>query len=361
MSDSEQSALVAQILSSYLSNNSVAAADLPCLIESVKRSFVGAAAITSPTLPEDYTLMRQTVKYFGYQLAIKLAAELPIRKGLKRAHVGLKWKPSTQEDLESDWVAYWLSELELPVIFHRKLWEYAYVLQTVYELGLLRPGARALGFGCGEEPIAAYLAAQGIDVLVTDLETETAKSVGWLASHEHSSSLESAYKANLVDRGVFEKHVSHRFVDMNDIPSDLVDFDFCWSICSFEHLGSIRHGLDFVINSMKTLRSGGVSVHTTEFNFNNDESTLDNNPTCVLFQKAHFLQLSEDLKSRGYEVFPIDFYVGGKPLDSFIDVPPYGSHWTAGQNAGESIVTAHIKLAVAGYASTCFGIIVKVP
>ena len=312
-------------------------------------------------LPEDYALIRQTVKYFGYQLAIKLAGELPIRKGLTPTSFGLPWKASTQEDLESDWVAYWLSELKLPVIFHRKLWEYAFVLQAIYERGVMRPGARGLGFGCGEEPIASYLAMKGIDILVTDLETEAAKSVGWLDSHEHSSSLDSVYKPNLVDRQTFDRHVSHRFVDMNAIPSDLVDFDFCWSICSMEHLGSIRNGLDFVINTMKTLRSGGVSVHTTEFNFMNDETTLDNNPMCVLFQKRHFLQLAEELKSRGYEVSPIDFYVGGKPLDSFIDIPPYGSQWPEGQKSGQSIATAHIKSAVAGYASTCFGIIAKAP
>jgi len=377
MPETDCDALVAQILSSYLSNNTVAADALPAVIESVKRAFYGP--LQTPPMrtdtalsdnvssglvasqPEDYAILRQTVKYFGYQLAIQLAADLPIRNGLERARIGLNWKPSTQEDLESDWVAYWLGELKLPVIFHRKLWEYAYVLQAVYEHGLLRPGARALGFGCGEEPIASYLASQGVDTLVTDLETEIAKSAGWLDSNEHSSTLESSFKKDLVDRPVFDKLVKHRFVDMNSIPSDLVGYDFCWSICSMEHLGSTRHGIDFVINTMKTLRSGGISVHTTEFNFNNDEQTLDNNPHCVLFQKKHFAQLAEELTNKGYEVFPLDFFVGNKPLDSFIDVPPYGSHWPEGDSAGQSIVTAHIKSAVAGYASTCFGIIAKVP
>lgn len=377
MPETDSNALVAQILSSYLSNNTIEADALPAVIESVKRAFYGSeqtspkrtddalsANVSSGVVanpPEDYAMLRQTVKYFGYQLAIQLAADLPIRNGLERARIGLNWKPSTQEDLESDWVAYWLGELKLPVIFHRKLWEYAYVLQAIYEHGALRPGARALGFGCGEEPIASYLASQGVDTLVTDLETEIAKSVGWLDSNEHSSTLESSFKGNLVARAVFDKHVKHRFVDMNSIPSDLVEYDFCWSICSMEHLGSIRHGLDFVINTMKTLRSGGISVHTTEFNFNNDEQTLDNDPHCVLFQKKHFAQLAEELTNKGYEVFPLDFFVGNKPLDSFIDIPPYGSHWPEGQGAGQSIVTAHIKSAVAGYASTCFGIIAKVP
>jgi predicted transcriptional regulator len=42
MSEPNEKALVAQILSSYLSNNTVAAADLPSVIDSVKRAFVGS-------------------------------------------------------------------------------------------------------------------------------------------------------------------------------------------------------------------------------------------------------------------------------------------------------------------------------
>ena len=51
MAESDQNALVAQILSSYLSNNSVAATDLPGVIESVKRAFGGAAAEVSTIAP----------------------------------------------------------------------------------------------------------------------------------------------------------------------------------------------------------------------------------------------------------------------------------------------------------------------
>jgi predicted transcriptional regulator len=51
MSDTEHNAHVAQILSSYLSNNTVAAADLPGVIESVKRAFGGSATDATPSLP----------------------------------------------------------------------------------------------------------------------------------------------------------------------------------------------------------------------------------------------------------------------------------------------------------------------
>jgi len=49
MSDSEPNAHVAQILSSYLSNNTVAAVDLPSVIESVKRAFGVSAVDAAPT------------------------------------------------------------------------------------------------------------------------------------------------------------------------------------------------------------------------------------------------------------------------------------------------------------------------
>ena len=51
MPEADEKALVAQILSSYLSNNTVAPADLPLVIESVKRAFAG----TSETIPTSDT------------------------------------------------------------------------------------------------------------------------------------------------------------------------------------------------------------------------------------------------------------------------------------------------------------------
>jgi predicted transcriptional regulator len=49
MSEPDEKALVAQILSSYLSNNTVAPADLPSVIESVKKAFGGSVeAISTP-------------------------------------------------------------------------------------------------------------------------------------------------------------------------------------------------------------------------------------------------------------------------------------------------------------------------
>jgi predicted transcriptional regulator len=54
MSEPDEKALVAQILSSYLSNNTVAPADLPSVIESVRRAFGGGTGPMSAE-PSDAT------------------------------------------------------------------------------------------------------------------------------------------------------------------------------------------------------------------------------------------------------------------------------------------------------------------
>ena len=52
MSDSDDKALIAQILSSYLSNNTVAANELSSVIDSVKRAFSGGADSIPPIAVE---------------------------------------------------------------------------------------------------------------------------------------------------------------------------------------------------------------------------------------------------------------------------------------------------------------------
>jgi hypothetical protein len=167
-----------------------------------------------------------------------------------------------------------------------------------------------------------------------------------------------AFHDHLVDRETFEKNASLRYVDMTDIPDDLTGYDFCWSICAFEHLGSIELGLKFVEDSMKTLKTGGVSVHTTEFNFMRDDATIDNWPT-VLFQRRHFIELAERLEAKGHKVAPLDFNIGADPLDRFIDIPPFAQNLPEHmREMWEHEGFPHIKLSVDGFPCTCFGIIV---
>jgi len=307
------------------------------------------------TATKDMDAIRLNIKTLGYELARSLAARLPQRTDLTPVEVGLRSKASTQADLESDWVAFWLSELKVPVVFHRKLWELAYVLQAIYESGHLREGQRGLGFGCGAEPIPSYLAAHGVNVTITDLPPARGGQMGWVSTNQHAGSLDAVHMPHLVDKRDFVNRASLRFVDMNAIPRDLTGYDFCWSICAFEHLGSIEKGLDFVENSLRTLKPGGLAVHTTEFNFWNDAETIDN-WTTVLFQKRHFTLLAERLRRAGHHVAELDFDVGDKPLDKFIDIPPYLHDLTPEQRRFIGEDANHIKLTIDGFPSTCFAL-----
>jgi hypothetical protein len=296
------------------------------------------------------------IKAFGYDLARRLAEAAPQPGPVDGRYVGLTCKTSTQADIESDWVAYWCRELKVPVTYHRKLWELAYIMHVIHENGYLRRGSRALGFGCGIEPIPSYFASRGIDVTMTDLEPEQAAAAGWSATKQHTQSLDLAYHDHLVDRDAFDRHVSLRYVNMNDIPHDLRDYDFCWSVCALEHLGSIQHGLKFIRSSLATLKVGGLSVHTTEFNLDATGPTVDNWPT-VLFQKKHFEELAAALESEGHRVAPLDFSLGDKPFDRFVDLPPF--HHDLPQELSDWIgPPQHLKVAVDGFPATCFGFIV---
>jgi hypothetical protein len=309
-------------------------------------------------------ILRLNVKHYGYQLARQLEGKL---RGVDcssepRMH-HLVSKPTTQDDMESPWFAYWCKELRIAPIYHRKLWEYAFVLQCLHEHGLLRPGARAMGFGCGEEPMASYFAALGLDALVTDLEPAAAARKGWVDTHQHAKSLEAAFHPELVSRETFEAKVRHEFLDMNAIPSVPESFDFCWSICAMEHLGSIEAGLSFVENSLKVVKPGGLAIHTTEYNYLSTDKTREHGEV-VLFLRKHIEALSERLRSQGHELLGPDYSVGHGVLDDFIDVPPYGHEaggWLVNDQTPhlDPAFPAHLKLSISGYAATCFGLVVR--
>jgi 2-polyprenyl-3-methyl-5-hydroxy-6-metoxy-1,4-benzoquinol methylase len=296
------------------------------------------------------------IKAFGYDLARQLTEALPVPAEVAGRYVGLSCKTSTQADIESDWVAYWCRELQIPVTYHRKTWELAYVLQAIHESGFRTPDLRGLGFGCGVEPLPSYLAMHGIDVTMTDLHPERAREAGWSATKQHARTIDFAYQEHLVDREAFDRHVALRYVDMNAIPGDLADYDFCWSICALEHLGSIAAGLDFIRNSLKTLRIGGMAVHTTEYNIDPTGPTIDNWAT-VLFQRHHIETLAAALIAEGHKVAPLDFDLGGKMLDRFVDLPPF--HHDLPPELCEWLgPPQHLKVSVDGFAATCFGLIV---
>lgn len=231
-----------------------------------------------------------------------------------------------------------------PNLMHRKNWEFAWIMAVLRQADLLRANKRGLGFGVGNEPIPAFLAKLGIDVLATDAPTAAIAGQGWDTTGQHASGREQLWRPDIVDRESFEKCVSFEFADMNDIPASFSGFDFCWSACCFEHLGSIEKGLDFVRNSLKTLKPGGFAIHTTEFNLSSNADTFEQ-PTLSLFRKQDIERLYERLIEEGHQPWPLNFFPGNGKIDAFVDLPPFS--------------LPHLKLQVSKYVTTSIGLVVQ--
>lgn len=250
-----------------------------------------------------------------------------------------------QESFDQPWFAWWIRSLDETLRYHRKLWEFAFILQGLWERGVIRPGARGLGFGVGMEPLTAWFAAQGCHVTATDMSAERAQDSGWINSNEHAAGKAALRRPSVCPDALFDANVEFRNCDMNAVPDDLTGYDFCWSACAFEHLGSIEAGLRFVERSIETLKPGGWAIHTTEFNMSSNDQTVDHGDT-VLYRRRDMEELQRRLEAQGHRVAPFDFTPGDRPIDRYIDIAPYRSE-------------PHLVLALWGHQTTSIGLIVQ--
>ncbi len=235
--------------------------------------------------------------------------------------------------------------LRHPFTWHRKLWEFVFVVHHLVGSGLVKAGSRGLVFGVGTERLPSLFASLGANIVATDMSTEHAHASDW-TNGQHAVNLESLRYPEIIDGGLFDRNVSYQVCDMNDIDPALVDFDFNWSSCCFEHLGSIEAGLQFVINAVeKTLRVGGIAVHTTEYNLSSNDATVES-PHVVIFRNRDMLELVRRLRDRGHTVQPFVVAPNSHHLDYHIDMPPY-------------VEDAHLKLLLWEHVATSAGIVVR--
>lgn len=233
-----------------------------------------------------------------------------------------------------------------PMLVHRKMWEWLYICQALAERGMLTQGRRGLGFGVGKEPLVALFAAQGCEIVASDLEPALARAAGWTdTGGEYSGGLRGLNEHGLCPAAVFDERVAYRFVDMNHLPDDLGEFDFTWSSCAFEHLGSLRAGMDFVLGQMRFVAPGGVAVHTTEFNVSSDDRTVEEGGT-VLFRARDIQELARELRDRGHDI-ELDLRLGERPEDDHVDVPPFSE--------------VHLRTTLGEFTTTSVGLIVERP
>jgi SAM-dependent methyltransferase len=300
------------------------------------------------------------VKQIGYYLAEQIAAANLQRPVAAPPSTSMKISLCKQSDLESDWGLFWARALTIVPYYHRKWWECAYICQALWSAGMLAPGKRGLCFGCGNEALPSLFVKYGARILATDLDPGQPEAQGWLATGQHSAGqVEVLRRPDICPDVEALERIDFRFADMNNIPRDLDgSFDFCWSTCALEHLGSRTKGMEFIENSLRTLRSGGIAVHTTEFMINeHEDETIDYWPS-VFYRKSDIIELAESLTEKGYIVAPIDLDPGEGFLDKFYDIPPFYSNSSGrifDKNAG------HLKVVGDGFALTCIGIAVSLP
>jgi Methyltransferase domain len=217
--------------------------------------------------------------------------------------------------------AEWMRQLRESPKISRKDWEWSAICRALDTAGLLTPGKRALGFAVGTEPLVAAFAARGIEVVATDLAADDARAQEWAATNQHALNFEGLRKPEICSDDVLAERTTIRAVDMNHIPDDLKGFDFIWSSCAFEHLGSIEAGLTFVERSMDCLVPGGISVHTTEFNLDSNDDTEDEGGT-VAFRSRDFAEMEHRLAAKGHTMTPLLEGSREGIFDYLIDVPP---------------------------------------
>ncbi len=248
-------------------------------------------------------------------------------------------------DFKADWFKRWCGELDEHPNFHRKQWEFVYIMEALWERNCIQENKKGLVFAVGTEPLPAMFAKYGVNILATDIIPEKGIEKGWDNGNQLCFGLDDLNTRNICTDEVFKSRVRYQPVDMNEIPEELTDFDFNWSSCSFEHLGTLEKGFSFLKNQLKTLKPGGWAVHTTEYNISSNDETQENNDT-VIYRQRDIEQVVKELRNAGHFVEEVDFSIGGLPEDFMVDTEPHQQN-------------VHVKLQVDKYVVTSMGLIIQ--
>jgi hypothetical protein len=327
----------------------------------------------------DYKLLTKNIKVLSWKLSqiesntfldenpdwrIRRTAREVVERFADQFHVSSR--PCCGSDIYSGW-HFGLSWLLGGNPLTRKVWEWTFTVQALWNLGILRQDNPALGigFGCGTEPLISLLANFNVELLATDLTGESEVAKSWAESGQNTGNLENLFMPRLVDRSDFSARVRYRDMDMTDIPLGELEgrYDFAWSSCALEHLGSKKNGLDFIINSTRCLKPGGIGIHTTEFD-HTGKSQIDNWPT-VLFTQEDILNLQRQLDSEGMELLEPSFQQSGHFIDGYIDIPPYphnknfDSSFFQADGAPHPSSMPQLNLSIDGFKATSYALIVR--
>lgn len=226
-----------------------------------------------------------------------------------------------EREMRAPWYRAWCERLGERPRFNRKQWEHLAIAEAAQVLGLLRPGARALGFGVGAEPLPALFAGAGCSVVATDLAVADGGD-GWARSGQHLGSLDQLQLPAACPPEELRRLVAVQAADMRRIPDGLRGFDVTWSSCALEHLGSLEAGLRFLIEQARCLKPGGFGIHTTEYNVLSPERTWSAGGT-VAYRARDLADLATACARAGLVLLPVDLAPGDGDLDWTVDTWPW--------------------------------------
>lgn len=275
-----------------------------------------------------------------------------------------------EQDFSSEWYLRWTSEIanaapDLPADqeavwgtvwqgmkgkwLHRKLWEWCAIAQALEERDMLRPGRAGIGFAVGHEPLPSLFAARGAQIVASDFHGEGSRNA-WAATGQQGDSLKAVHWPKALPLAEFSTRATYQNIDMRDlsrVPRSA--YDFSWSSCSFEHLGSLDAGLQFLVDSLECLKPGGIAVHTTEFNVSSNDATVEAGDD-VIYRRKDIEAFDARLRSMGCGIEALNFDPGHGQHDLAYDFPPWYTHGRQ-----------HLKLQSHGFIATSLLLIIRKP
>ena len=230
---------------------------------------------------------------------------------------------------------------------HRKMWEWCAISQSLAERGYLSEGKKGMGFAVGLEPLPSLFAAQGVQVIASDLVSAENAAL-WGDTGQLGDSLQAIRWPDIVKENDFFNRVQFQNVDMNNLAGlPLQSLDFLWSSCAFEHLGSLHKGLEFVWNAMDLLKPGGIAVHTTEFNTTSNQNTVETGDS-VIYRQIDIEEFNRNLRIKSCAIENLCFDAGSENDDLAFDYEPFYTHGRE-----------HVKLHLLGHVTTSILLIIR--
>lgn len=219
----------------------------------------------------------------------------------------------------------WMNLLREQPKLHSKQFQNYAILEAANSVVLNSENKRsAIGFGVGIEPIPTALAKIGYDVIATDyLDGNIASD--WKNTDQLINTPEDLNSRGILTPEEFKRSVKFMNLDMNRIPDEFNEnFDFVWSSCALGHIGGYQNGLDFIKNSTRLLKPGGIALHSTELDVSPGTEKFES-PNLSLYREEDIERLFMEIKDLGFNVAKLDTKRSWtKPAEAFIDREPWG-------------------------------------